>query len=135
VICACALQKGDKGTVCGGSTEITRGMRLNLGGGISHTVHSGESLSRMAFVSFSLLCADACWPRRRRIFASLKRTVLEHARKITRVPLTPLDAMFQGGPVAYTPGRDDRRGDTGGAARRAYDGRLRRCAADGIERA
>ena len=24
--------------------------------------------------------------------------------KITRVPLTQLDAMFQGGPVAYTPG-------------------------------
>jgi hypothetical protein len=24
--------------------------------------------------------------------------------KITRVPLTPLDPMFQGAPVAYTPG-------------------------------
>jgi len=24
--------------------------------------------------------------------------------KITSVPLTPLSAMFQGGPVAYTPG-------------------------------
>jgi hypothetical protein len=24
--------------------------------------------------------------------------------KITRVPLTPLDAMFQGAPVAYAPG-------------------------------
>jgi hypothetical protein len=24
--------------------------------------------------------------------------------KITRVPLTPLDKMFQGAPVAYTPG-------------------------------
>jgi hypothetical protein len=57
VICAYTLQKGDRGTICGGSTEITRGMRLNLGGGISQTVHSGESLSHIAFVSFSLLCA------------------------------------------------------------------------------
>jgi hypothetical protein len=35
---------------------------------------------------------------------SLKRKVLEHAMKITRVPLTPLDAMFTGTPFAYTPG-------------------------------
>ena len=47
--------------------------------------------------------------------------------------LTPLDKMFLGRPVAYTAGRDDRRGETGDAARRAHDGRLRRCAEDGIE--
>jgi hypothetical protein len=32
--------------------------------------------------------------------------------KITRVPLTPLDAMFTAGPIGYTPGataRQDRR--------------------------
>ncbi len=39
--------------------------------------------------------------------------------KITRVPLTPLDAMFQGAPVAYTPGAT-----TGAAIQAARQGEL-----------
>jgi hypothetical protein len=39
--------------------------------------------------------------------------------KITRVPLTPVDAMFQGRPVAYTPGST-----TGAAIQAARQGEL-----------